>query len=69
MEKIRKETVYALDHVQKGLLDRLRKSKAISYDAWREGAKPVNPTQFVQIEAIGPPPGHFSPAEFQGALA
>ncbi len=68
IEKIRKETVYALDPAKKGLLDRLRKSKAISYDAWQEGVRPVNPTQFVQIEAIERPLERFSHEQFQGAL-
>jgi nitrite reductase (NADH) large subunit len=49
IEKVRKETVYATDTVKAGLLDRLAKSKARSYDAWKEGQSPRNPTQFVPI--------------------
>ena len=53
IEKIRKETVYAPDAEREKLLDRLRRSKAIAKDAWLEGSAPVNPTQFVPLEAIG----------------
>ena len=49
---MRKETVYALETVKQGLLDRLRKSKARSYDAWQEGRAPLHPTQFIPIQAI-----------------
>jgi nitrite reductase (NADH) large subunit len=52
IEKIRKETVYAPDEVKRGLLDRLARSKALSDDAWLEREQPVNPTQFVRIEAM-----------------
>jgi nitrite reductase (NADH) large subunit len=52
IEKIRKETVYAADEVKRQLLDRLTRSKELSQDAWLEGDRPVNPTQFVQIEPI-----------------
>lgn len=52
MEKIRKETVYASAKDKKGLLRRLQKSKAFSQDAWKEGASPVNSTQFVQIQPM-----------------
>ena len=52
IEKVRKETVYALDAVRHGLLERLHKSKALSQDAWLEGETPRHPTQFVQIEPI-----------------
>ncbi len=52
MEKIRKETVYAPDAARAALLDRFRKSKARSYDAWREGRTPVNRTQFIPLEPI-----------------
>jgi nitrite reductase (NADH) large subunit len=51
MEKIRRETVYAPEEIRAGLLDRLRKSKALSRDAWLERHNP-RPTQFVQIEAM-----------------
>ena len=35
-----------------GLLERLRKSKDKSYDAWLERDTPSDPTQFVQIEPL-----------------
>ncbi len=52
IEKVRKETVYAPEVERNKLLDRLRRSKAISKDAWLERESPVNPTQFVQIEPM-----------------
>jgi nitrite reductase (NADH) large subunit len=52
IEKIRKETVYAPEKSKRGLLSRLRKSKALAKDAWLERTVPVNPTQFVQIQPI-----------------
>lgn len=52
IEKIRKETVYAQPAAQELLLERLAKAKAISKDPWLEGANPVNPTQFVQIQPM-----------------
>jgi nitrite reductase (NADH) large subunit len=52
IEKIRKETVYAAEPDKKKLLDRLKRSKALSKDAWLEREAPAHPTQFVQIEAI-----------------
>lgn len=52
IEKVRKETIYASDAVKKGLIERLRKSKARSRDAWLERDEPNNPTQFVQIEPL-----------------
>ncbi len=52
IEKIRKETVYAPDTDKRQLLERLARSKALAKDAWSEGAQPVNPTQFVQIQPI-----------------
>ena len=52
IEKVRKETVYALDTVKQGLLDRLHKAKALAPDAWLERDAPRHPTQFVQIEPI-----------------
>jgi nitrite reductase (NADH) large subunit len=57
IENVRKETVYAPEAVQAGLLDRLRKSKARAKDAWQEGSVPHHPTQFIPltpIEALGP---------------
>jgi nitrite reductase (NADH) large subunit len=52
IEKIRKETIYALESTKRALLDRLAKSKARSYDAWLERDRPRNSTQFVQIEPL-----------------
>lgn len=51
IEKVRKDTVYALPEVKKGLIERLRRSKDKSYDAWLERNRP-RPTQFVQIEPM-----------------
>jgi nitrite reductase (NADH) large subunit len=52
IDKVRKETVYAPDAAKEGLLDRLKKSKAASHDAWLEGQSPVNPTQFIPLRPI-----------------
>jgi nitrite reductase (NADH) large subunit len=52
IEKVRKETVYAPDAAREALLERLRKSKALSRDAWLEREEPVHPTQFVQIQSM-----------------
>jgi nitrite reductase (NADH) large subunit len=52
IEKVRKDTVYAPEPVREGLLDRLRKSKARSQDAWQEGITPRHPTQFASIEPM-----------------
>ncbi|HEX6894200.1 MAG TPA: nitrite reductase large subunit, partial [Bryobacteraceae bacterium] len=52
IEKVRKETVYAPDADRNALLERLRRSKAISKDAWLERQTPVHPTQFVQIQPM-----------------
>ena len=52
IEHVRRETIYASEAVRSGLLERLAKSKALSYDAWEEGAMPHNPTQFVSIQAM-----------------
>jgi nitrite reductase (NADH) large subunit len=52
IEKIRKETVYALESVRQGLLDRLSKSKARAKDAWLEGQSPQHPTQFAPLRTI-----------------
>ena len=51
IEKVRRETIYATDEVRAGLLERLRKSKEQSSDAWLERNNP-RPTQFVQIEPM-----------------
>ena len=52
IDKVRKDTVYAPDPVRHGLLDRFRKSKARSRDAWQEGAQPVHRTQFIPLQPI-----------------
>jgi nitrite reductase (NADH) large subunit len=51
IEKVRKETVYATHEARSALLDRLRKSKDKSYDAWMERVRP-RPTQFVTIQPM-----------------
>ena len=51
IEKVRKDTVYATESVKSGLLERLKRSKARSYDAWQEGRRPVNKTQFTSLVA------------------
>ena len=51
IEKVRKETVYAPDPTRHGLLERFRKSKEHSQDAWLERDTP-RPTQFVQIRPL-----------------
>ncbi len=53
IEAIRKATVYAPETEKNGLLERLRRSKAIAKDAWLERDAPFHPTQFVPIQAIG----------------
>ena len=55
MEKIRRETVYAPDDKKAGLLDRLRKAKSMSRDAWLERDQPKTPAQFVQIQPLQQP--------------
>jgi NAD(P)H-dependent nitrite reductase large subunit len=52
IDKVRKETVYAPADVRAGLLDRLRKSKARSRDAWEEGRTPVHPSQFIPLRPL-----------------
>jgi nitrite reductase (NADH) large subunit len=52
IEKIRKETVYAPEAARAGLLERLRRSKDRSYDAWLERDRPVENSQFVQIQPL-----------------
>ena len=49
IEKVRKETVYATPEVRAALLDRLKKSKDKSYDAWLERHRP-RPSQFAEIQ-------------------
>lgn len=52
IEKVRKDTVYAPKEEKAKLLERLRRSKELSQDAWLERDQPANATQFVQIEAM-----------------
>ena len=52
IDKVRKETVYAPEAIRLALLDRLKKSKAASRDAWLEGQSPVNRTQFIPLRPI-----------------
>src|SRR5258707_4911132 len=52
IEKVRKETVYAPAEVRGGLLNRLKKSKDKSYDAWLERHRP-RPKQVVEIRPMG----------------
>jgi nitrite reductase (NADH) large subunit len=52
MDKVRKDTVYAPPEVRAGLLDRLRRSKARSRDAWQEGREPVHPSQFIPLRLL-----------------
>jgi nitrite reductase (NADH) large subunit len=56
IEKVRKETVYAVNEVKRGLLERLAKSKERSYDAWLERDQPSDPTQFIQIQPLDESP-------------
>lgn len=53
IDKVRRETIYATDAEKHALLERLRKSKALSRDAWLERDEPFTPNQFVQIEPVG----------------
>ncbi|HVT92138.1 MAG TPA: nitrite reductase large subunit NirB [Bryobacteraceae bacterium] len=52
IERIRKETVYAPQVEKEKILERLRRSKALAKDAWLERERPVNATQFIQIEPM-----------------
>lgn len=52
IEKVRRETVYAPEAAKQAILDRLRKAKALSSDAWLERDNPRTPTQFVQIRPM-----------------
>lgn len=52
IDKVRKETVYAPEPQKQLLLDRLRKAKALSKDAWLERDMPQTSTQFVQIQPM-----------------
>jgi nitrite reductase (NADH) large subunit len=51
IEKVRRETVYAPEEVRQGLLERLRKAKDRSTDAWLERNNP-RASQFVQIQPM-----------------
>jgi nitrite reductase (NADH) large subunit len=51
IEKVRRETVYAPPEVREGLLERLKKSKDKSYDAWTERHRP-GASQFVEIQPL-----------------
>lgn len=51
METIRKHTIYAAPDERAALRERLRKSKAKSYDAWLERHDP-RPTQFINIQPM-----------------
>ncbi|MGC4056168.1 MAG: (2Fe-2S)-binding protein [Paludibaculum sp.] len=56
MDKIRRETVYAVPEARAGLLDRLRKAKSASSDACGlEREQPRTATQFVQIQPMEAP--------------
>jgi nitrite reductase (NADH) large subunit len=52
IEKVRKDTVYASAPVRHALLERLEKSKAHSYDAWKEGETWKHPTQFIRLQPL-----------------
>lgn len=52
IEKVRRETVYAVEAVQAGLRERLKKSKDLSSDAWLERDQPKTAHQFVQIQPL-----------------
>jgi nitrite reductase (NADH) large subunit len=51
IEKIRKDTVYATPETRRALLDRLRKAKEKSSDAWLERLSP-RPNQFIEIQPM-----------------
>ncbi len=51
IEKVRRDTVYAPEEARHGLLERLRRSKDRSYDAWLERHDP-RPGQFVEIQPM-----------------
>jgi nitrite reductase [NAD(P)H] large subunit len=52
IDQVRRETIYASQEAQRALLDRLAKSKALSYDAWQERDNPRTATQFTQIHPM-----------------
>jgi nitrite reductase (NADH) large subunit len=55
IEKVRRETVYAPEPVKQALLERLRKAKSLSKDAWLERDEPRTSNQFVPIESLQQP--------------
>ena len=52
IEKIRRDTIYALEETRRALLDRLARAKALSSDPWLERNQPRTRTQFVQIQPM-----------------
>jgi nitrite reductase (NADH) large subunit len=63
IERVRRDTVYAPEAARRGLLERLRRAKARSSDAWLERERP-RATQFVQIQPLeGPAPVNFMALE------
>ncbi len=52
IDRVRKETVYAPEEQKKLLLERLRKAKNLSRDAWLERDTPRTAAQFVSIQAL-----------------
>jgi nitrite reductase (NADH) large subunit len=52
IERVRRDTVYAAEPGRRTLLERLRKSKALSRDAWLERDEPKTVNQFVQIQPM-----------------
>ncbi|HKO12177.1 MAG TPA: nitrite reductase large subunit NirB [Acidobacteriaceae bacterium] len=52
IEKIRRDTIYALEETRRALLDRLARAKALSSDPWLERDQPRTRTQFVQIQPM-----------------
>jgi nitrite reductase (NADH) large subunit len=52
IDQVRRDTIYASEDVQRALLGRLAKSKALSYDAWLERDNPRTATQFTQIQPM-----------------
>lgn len=51
IEKVRRETIYAPPEARQGLLERLKKSKDKSYDAWTERYRP-RPSQFAELQPL-----------------
>lgn len=55
IEKVRRETVYAIDETKSALLHRLQKAKSLAQDAWLERDNPRTPAQFVTIQPMQSP--------------